>query len=171
MTVGLIVAIAGLYWHGAMVQLVHVNTNMQSTDQYAYMYYARDIYESHHSFVSIGGGGDRMPLYPLLQSLFYRPNMTDELFFFRGKQLNLVLSVSLLACLALIIRKYLSELQSLNLMLITAFTVFIFKAGYFQLSYFFTFLIFVFSCCCGNACKIPRGGWLSLQDLLPGWLI
>jgi hypothetical protein len=115
MTVSLIVAVAGLYWQGAMVQLVHVNTDMQSTDQSAYMNYAREMYDSDYAII---GGRNRMPLYPFLQSLFYRPNMTDEAFFIRGKQVNLVLSVCLLAVLAFIFRKFLSGLQSFNLILI-----------------------------------------------------
>jgi hypothetical protein len=139
MTVSLVVAVAGLYWQGAMVQLVHVNTDMQSTDQSAYMNYAREMYDSDYAII---GGRNRMPLYPFLQSLFYRPNMTDEAFFIRGKQVNLVLSVCLLAVLAFIFRKFLSGLQSLNLMLIVAFTLFIFKAAYLQAELLFYFLNF-----------------------------
>jgi hypothetical protein len=122
MVIGLILTMAGLYWHGAMEQLIRVNTDMQSGDQSAYMNYAREMYESHYASM---GKRNRMPVYPFLQSLFYHPDLTDQAFFVRGKQLNIVLSVGLLACLAFIFRKYLSRLQSLNLLLITAFTIFI----------------------------------------------
>jgi hypothetical protein len=143
MVIGLILTIAGLYWHGAMEQLDYVNTNMHSTDQSAYMADARGMYESHYASMV---WPNRMPVYPFLQSLFYRPNMTDEAFVVRGKQLNLLLSVGFLAGLAFIFRKNLSGLQSLNLLLIVAFTVFIFKAGYFQaelLFYFMNFCLFL----------------------------
>jgi hypothetical protein len=141
--IGLILIIAGLYWYGAAEQLRRVNTSMNSTDQSAYMNYARNLYESNYSYI---GGRNRMPVYPLIQSLFYRPGMTAEAFFARGKYVNLVLSLGLLVGLAIIFRKYFSWLHSLNLLLIVAFTVFIFKAGYFQtelLYYFLNFCLFL----------------------------
>jgi len=137
--IGLILIIAGLYWYGAVEQLSRVNTNMNSTDQSAYMDYARSLYESNYSFV---GGRNRMPAYPFLQSLFYRPDMAEEATFVRGKYVNLVLSLGLLAGLAFIFRQYFSWLHSLNLLLIVAFTVFIFKAGYFQVELLFYFVNF-----------------------------
>ena len=137
--IGLILIIVGLYWYGAVEQLTRVNTNRNSTDQSAYMDYARSLYESNYTFI---GGRNRMPVYPSLQSLFYRPDMTDEAFFTRGKYINLVLSLGLLAGLAFVFRQFFSWLHSLNLLLIVAFTVFIFKAGYFQAELLFYFLNF-----------------------------
>ena len=141
--IGLILIIAGLYWYGAVEQLARVNTNMNSTDQDAYMAYTRSLYKSNYTFI---GGRNRMPVYPSLQSLFYRPDMTDEAFFTRGKYINLVLSLGLLAGLAFVFRQFFSWFHSLNLLLIVAFTVFIFKAGYFQaelLFYFVNFCLFL----------------------------
>ena len=137
--IGLILIIVGLYWYGAVEQLARVNTDRNSTDQSAYMDYARSLYESNGTFI---GGRNRMPVYPSLQSLFYRPDMTDEAFFTRGKYINLVLSLGLLAGLAFVFRQFFSWLHSLNLLLIVAFTVFIFKAGYFQAELLFYFLNF-----------------------------
>ncbi len=137
--IGLILIIVGLYWYGAVEQLARVNTDMNSTDQSAYMNYARSLYKSNYTFT---GGRSRMPVYPSLQSLFYRPDMTDEAFFTRGKYINLVLSLGLLAGLAFVFRQFFSWLHSLNLVLIVAFTVFIFKAGYFQAELLFYFLNF-----------------------------
>jgi 4-amino-4-deoxy-L-arabinose transferase-like glycosyltransferase len=137
--IGLILIIAGLYWYGAVEQLTRVNTNMNSTDQRAYMNYARSLYKSNYTFI---GGRNRMPVYPFLQSLFYRPDMTDEAFFTRGKYINLVLSLGLLAGLEFVFRRFFSWLHSLNLLLIVAFTVFIFKAGYFQVELLFYFVNF-----------------------------
>lgn len=141
--IGLILIFAGQYWYGAVEQLTRVNTDMNSTDQSAYMDYARNLRESNYTFI---GGRNRMPVYPFLQSLFYRADMTDETFFERGKYINLVLSLGLLAGLAFIFRQFFPWLHTLNLLLIVAFTVFIFKAGYFQaelLFYFVNFCLFL----------------------------
>ena len=141
--IGLILVIVGLYWYGAVEHLTRVNTDIDSTDQSAYLNYARRLSESNYNFI---GGRNRMPVYPVLQSLFYNQDMTDEAFFARGKYINIVLSFGLLAGLALIFRKYFSWLHSLNLLLIVAFTVFIFKAGYFKaelLYYFLNFCLFL----------------------------
>jgi len=132
--IGLILILAGLYWYGAVEQLVRVNTDREATDQSAYMDYARSMYESNYTVV---GGRNRMPIYPFLQSLFYRPGMTDEVFFVYGKYVNLVLSLVLLAGLAFLFWRFFRWLHVLTLLLIVAFTVFIFKAGYFQVELLF----------------------------------
>ena len=139
----LFLVLTGLYWYGAVQQLTLVNTDMTTTDQSAYMEYARTMVESNYTVV---GGRNRMPVYPFLQSLFYRPGMSDDTFFMVGKYVNLVLSLFLLAGLAGLFRWYLSWLAALTLLLITAFTVFIFKAGFFQtelLFYFINFCLFL----------------------------
>jgi hypothetical protein len=116
---------------------------MDSTDQGAYLDYARTLYESNYTVI---GGRNRMPVYPIIQSLFYRADMDDATFFVRGKYVNLVLSMGLLAGLAFVFHRSFTTLHSLNLVLIVAFTVFIFKAGYFQaelLFYFVNFCLFL----------------------------
>ena len=138
--VGLIFILLGLYWYGAMEQFVHVNKNLAASDQSAYMEYAQRLYQSGYTYI---GDYNRMPVYPFLQSLIYRPGMPDKEFFALGKYLNLVLSLVLLAALAFIVRRYVSWLTTLNLMLITAFTVFIFKAPWFQAELLFYFINFV----------------------------
>jgi hypothetical protein len=141
--IGAILVVAVLYWYGALVQLESVNTDMDSTDQGAYLDYARTLYESNYTVI---GGRNRMPVYPAIQSLFYRADMDDAAFFVRGKYVNLVLSMGLLAGLAFVFHRSFTSLHSLNLILIVAFTVFIFKAGYFQaelLFYFVNFCLFL----------------------------
>lgn len=141
--VGLILIIGGLYWYGATIQLVQVNTNMHWTDQSAYMDHARRMYDTNYSFI---GDRNRMPIYPFFQSLFLHKGISDEALFWQGKQFNLILSLGILAVLAFIFRRTFSGLHALNLTLITAFTVFIFKAGYFQaelLFYFANFCLFL----------------------------
>ena len=132
-----------LYWRGAALQLTLVNTDMKATDQSAYMDYARQMVETNYTFA---GGRNRMPAYPFLQSLFYDPEMSDEEFFLQGKTINVVLSMILLVGTAVILSRFLGRLLVLNLMLILTFTVFVFKAGFFQaelLFYFLTFCLFL----------------------------
>ena len=138
-----ILIFTGLYWYGAMQQLTQVNINMGSGDQGAYMRYARQMYESNYTVI---GRRNRMPVYPFLQSLFYRPGMSDEAFFVRGKYVNLILSLILLTGLTFIFFRFFHWLHAVNLMLIVAFTVFVFKASYFQtelLFYFINFCLFL----------------------------
>lgn len=135
----LVVVLAVLYWHGAERQLVAVNVMEKFTDQSAYMNFAQKVYESGFRYL---GDFNRMPLYPFLQALFYRPEMKDFAFFTQGKYLNLLLSIGLLAGLAAIFRRYFNSLHTLVLILIIAFTVFIFKAGWFQTELLFYFLNF-----------------------------
>ena len=81
---------------------------------------------------SYTGDHNRMPGYPFLQALFYRAGMSDAEFFDQGKQINILLSISLLAGLLWIFRRYLPRFESVLLILIIAFSLFIFKAPYFQ---------------------------------------
>ncbi|HWP93820.1 MAG TPA: glycosyltransferase family 39 protein [Thermodesulfobacteriota bacterium] len=142
-----------------MRHLKEVNVDSRKTDQSGYMYYAKKMYETKYSFV---GHRNQMPLYPFLQSLllFMNPGLDDHEYFVQrggyhlsgvyynpeffvwGKYLNVILSVVILAGLFLIFRNYLPIFQAVNLILITAFTVFIFKAAYFQADLLFYFLNF-----------------------------
>jgi hypothetical protein len=138
-----ILLLSALYYWGALGQLQYVNTDMLSIDQSVYMAYARKLYDSNYTFI---GDRNQMPIYPVLQSLFYRSGMSDEQFFNRGKYVNLALSMVLLGALALILLHFFPPLHTLNLMLIVAFTVFVFKAGWFQcelLYYFMSLCLFV----------------------------
>ena len=134
------VILAGLYWYGASLQMTHVNTNMGEVDQSAYMRYASDLYKSGYTYI---GDRNRMPVYPFLQSLFYNPKLQPEVFFQQGKLRNLILSMLILAALALIFFLNFKALHALNSILIIAFTVFIFKAGWFQAELLFYFLNFI----------------------------
>lgn len=137
--IGLTLLTAGLYWYGAGKQLTQVNIDMTATDQSAYMAYARALVDSNYTAI---GDRNRMPVYPILQSLFYQPGMSDEAFFMVGKYVNLVLSLILLAGLAWLFYAYLPWLAMLTLLLIAAFTLFIFKAAFFQVELLFYFINF-----------------------------
>jgi hypothetical protein len=140
---GLVCVFLALYLNGAIQQLTLVNTDMESSDQSAYMNFAKRLRENNYSYV---GNRNRMPVYPFLQSLHYRSGMSDEQYFTQGKYVNVFLSLLALGGIYLIVRGSYSDLYLLVFILITAFTVFVFKAGFFQteiLFYFETFLIFV----------------------------
>jgi hypothetical protein len=135
------IVLIGLYVNGAIRHSVKINTDMTKTDQSAYMRYAREMAESNYTYI---GGRNRMPVYPFLQSLNYRPGLSDEEFFARGKMFNIVLSVILLIGLYFLLQKYLPFMATVDLILIVAFTVFIFKAAFFQTELLFYFVNF---CC------------------------
>jgi len=128
-----------LYWLGGVGQLVEANDRMGATDQSAYMEYARRMYESGYTYP---GDFNRMPVYPYLQSLLYSPELSGRAFFLQGKYLSLVMSLFFLAGLAFIFSRYFRPLHTLNLILVIAFLVFIFKAAYFQAELLFYFLNF-----------------------------
>ncbi|NJN58783.1 MAG: hypothetical protein HC879_15435 [Leptolyngbyaceae cyanobacterium SL_5_9] len=128
-----------LYTYGAVEHSKRINLDISRVDQGAYLSYTRSLYETNYNYV---GGRNRMPVYPFLQSLVYDPSLTENESFTRGKYFNIVLSIALLPCLFLIFRRFFSTLQSINLLLITAFTVFLFRAAYFQAEILFYFLSF-----------------------------
>lgn len=131
--------LAGLYWYGASIQMTEVNTGA-AIDQDAYIQYAIDLYKSNYTYI---GDHNRMPVYPFLQSLFYRPSLRNRTFFQEGKLRNLILSLLLLASLAYIFFRRFKPLHAFNSILIIAFTIFIFKAGWFQSELLFYFLNFI----------------------------
>ena len=90
-----------------------------------------------------------MPVFPFLLSLLYEPGLSDEAFFLRGKWLNVGLSLISLPILFWVFYRYLSLFTAVNLLLIHAFTVYMFKAAYTQaelLFYLFNFLGFILLC-------------------------
>lgn len=122
-------AAAVLYWHGATLQADVVNVNPSRTDQKAYMKEAKAYHADLWGYVS---HRNRMPVYLLLQSLVYRKGMSDAEFFARGKRFNIVLSMVLLVLLYLTLRRVLAPLPATVLLGVTAFTIWVFKAGFFQ---------------------------------------
>jgi hypothetical protein len=94
------------------------------------------------------GDGNRMPLFPLIEAIFYNPQAAYQDSFDRAKAVNIYLSLLVLAGLFIFFQKsWKSLFTSVNLVLIAAFEVFIFKSSYFTTEvvfYFFGFLSFVF---------------------------
>jgi hypothetical protein len=135
----ILLGLAGFYLHGASLQNHLVNTNPRQTDQRSYLTFARELRETNYDYLV---PRNQMPVYPLLQSLVYEAGMTEDEYFAVGKDFNIFLSLIILAALFWLFQRYFSPLMTLNLMLITAFTIFMFKAPFFQselLFYLFNF--------------------------------
>ena len=152
-----------LYLYGAIEHLNHVNTSLKASDQQSYLRYARKL-ATEEGFL---GGRNRMPLYPLLQSFFYEEGMSDEVFFIQARLVNVILSLIVLLLLYPIVRRYLDALTSACLVLVTAFTVFLFKAGYVQAEILFYMLNFGCFVLMGRMLRAPT--WKS--GLLTGLLL
>jgi hypothetical protein len=108
-------------------------------DQDAYLSYARHLYESNYSVTE---ERNRMPVYPFLLSLIYRPGMTEDEFLGRAQNFNVNLSILLLLLLFLIFRKFFPPLHAIALLAATAFGVFIYRAGNAQVELLFYFISF-----------------------------
>jgi hypothetical protein len=115
------------------------------SDQIVYM---KMMAAAHQSPLTYIGDGNRMPLFPLIEAIFYNPQAAYQDSFDRAKAVNIYLSILVLAGLFIFFQKsWKSLFTSVNLVLIAAFGVFIFKSAYFTTEvvyYFFGFLSFVF---------------------------
>ena len=140
------IAIGALYIAFAVVHATVVNTDVTRHDQSTYLNAARFLLQSHYEAPT---NRMQMPGYVYLQSLFLDPTADDAHAFFRGKIVNIGLSVVLLAVLHLFFRRTLPRLEAGILTLTTAFTVFVFRAGYFQTELlFYTCAFFGFVALC-----------------------
>lgn len=144
-----LVSLVTLFVWGAMRQATRVNVDSSRSDQGAYLGIMNRMRSTHFRYL---GDRNRMPLYPVLQALVAVPGAGPEATFERAKRVNVLLSVLILAALFPILRAWLPGLQALNVLLITAFTVFMFKAGWVQAELLFYFLSFA--------------AWLALVELL-----
>jgi hypothetical protein len=112
-------------------------------DQDAYLAHAQKMYETGYAYVA---DRNRMPVFPFLLSLIYRPGMSESEFLTRAQTFNVNLSIVLLLLLFLLLRKFFEPLQAVALMAATAFGVFLYRAGNAQtevLYYFVSFCAFV----------------------------
>ncbi len=132
-------ALVGLYLYGAERQFDEMNTGPGLIDQDAYMEYAKKLYKFEFRYPY---ERNRMPLYPSFQALFFDVNETRREFFEAGVRRNIYLSLFLLAGIAWLFRRHFSRFSTLIALLITGFTVFVFKAPWFQAELLFYFLTF-----------------------------
>jgi hypothetical protein len=148
----LVAALVWFYYAGAAEHARTVNVSRVRADQSGYLWDAVAVYRNWHRLnvpPQLVGERNRMPLYPGLLALFYDPRLSPDEFFEVGKRVNIQLSLVLLALLAVLFRRHLPPLVSTNLILVTAFGYFVFRAGYTQAELLFGFLFFVtFLTCC-----------------------
>lgn len=134
-----VVAILAIYGFEAYARNRERSTPAMLGDQSAYLGYARHLYESNYTVTE---DRNRMPVYPFLLSLIYRPGMSEDEFLVRAQTFTVSLSILLLALLFLIFRKFLPALPALGLLAATAFGVFIYRAGKAQVEVLFYFVSF-----------------------------
>lgn len=140
MIVAFFIIMGLFYYEVATDHAEKINTASNTNDQSAYLDFSKRVWESNFRYM---GDRNRMPVYAFMQAVFYRPTMNDEEFFIQAKGVTIILSLVLLTLTFFILRRYLSILPAINLILIFAFGLFIFKAGYVQVELLFYFLIFV----------------------------
>ncbi len=133
--------LAYFYCKGALLQLYQVNTDRGRHDQSAYMNLARSIAAGSQGSVL---SRNRMPLYPALQSLLLQKGLDDAAFFHVGKFANLWLSILALVCAYGLLRVHFAFELALPATAAAGFSVFIFKAAYFQCEVLFYPLFFAY---------------------------
>lgn len=136
--VGLL-AILALYAFEAYARNREHSTAAILGDQSAYLGYARHLYESNYTITE---DRNRMPVYPFLLSLIYRPGTSEGEFLVRAQTFTVTLSILLLALLFLIFRTFFPPWPALGLLAATAFGVFIYRAGKAQVELLFYFVSF-----------------------------
>lgn len=171
---------AWLFFHRAAEQGRRVNVDITRTDQGAYIKQGLAMRNSDFTYVS---PRNRMPLYPGILALFLEKGSEHTAFFETGKRLNTVLAFAGLVFVGLVFFRSFPRHHALNILFLTAFTVFLFKAPYVQaeiLYYLLTFAVFLL---CWKLFGRPRlwiailaGGLLGLAHLtkasvLPGLLV
>lgn len=117
-----------------------INIKINSSDQAYYLKFIKNVRNS--GFTSTGDH-NRMPLYPYLQALFYRPEMSNKELFTQGKTINIYISLVFLGLLFLVFLRYLQFYQSFLLVMIVAFSLYIFKAPFLQAEITFFTLAFL----------------------------
>ncbi len=138
-----LIAILVIYGFEAHTRRERMSTPASVGDQGAYLSYARYMYESNYAVI---GQRNRMPAFPFLLSLIYRPGLTETEFLRRAQAFNVNLSILLLFLLFFIFRRFFAATHSLALVAATAFGVFLYRATNAQtevLYYFIGFCAFL----------------------------
>lgn len=161
----LMLALALVYCAAAHFHIHGVNTEIVKADQAAYIGYARQMSETRYEFV---GGRNQMPVFPFLISLVDRYGITTEDLFVRAKYLNVGLSLLVLVGAFFLSRRSLPEFESTALVLITAFTVYVYRAGYAQAELFFYGLFFLSFLLALSLLARPSLGIATLCGLVMG---
>jgi hypothetical protein len=135
----LVLLILTLYGFEAHARRREKSAEATLGDQSAYLAYARHLSDSNSTVVE---DRNRMPVYPFLLSLIYRPGMTEPDFLVRAQAFTVNLSIVLLLLSFFIFRRFFPPLQSLALLAATAFGVFLYRAERAQVELLFYFVSF-----------------------------
>ena len=138
--VSIFVSIAiGLYLWSSLLHSNTVNVHLERADQGKYLSIVKTIHENNYWNL---GDRNRTPLYPYLQSIFYTPSLSDAEAFVQGKTLNAVFSIVLLGIIYHVCSLHLRKTSSLALLMISAFSLFVVRAGYYQVELLYFSLSF-----------------------------
>src|SRR4051812_23121407 len=96
-----LIAMLVIYGFEAHSRRERMSTPASVGDQGAYLAYAKAMYESGYAHI---GQRNRMPIFPFLLSLIYRPGMTETEFLRQAQTFNVNLSIVLLFLLFFIFR-------------------------------------------------------------------
>jgi hypothetical protein len=135
-----VLALGLVYCGAAHFHIQGVNTEIVKADQSAYIFYARQMSLTRYAYV---GGRNQMPVFPFLITAVDRYGVSADDLFVRAKYLNVGLSLLVLVSVFFLLRRSLPELEAFTLTLITAFTVFVYRAGYAQAELLFYGLFFL----------------------------
>ena len=134
-----VLAVLGVYGLEAHARREVILTPASQSDQAAYLAYAKQMYDSGYTVV---GRRNRMPVFPFLLSLIYRPGLSETQFLTRAQSFNINLSILLLLLLFLIFQRFFPPFYALTLLVMTAFGVFVYRSGIVQTEVLFYFLSF-----------------------------
>ena len=135
----IVLAILSVYGLEAQARREVIVTPANQGDQAAYLAYAKQMHDSGYTVV---GRRNRMPVFPFLLSLIYRPGLSETQFLTRAQSFNINLSILILLLLFLIFRKFFPTFYALALLVMTAFGVFVYRSGLVQTEVLFYFLSF-----------------------------
>ena len=136
----LFVILAAIYYGGADIYARVKNTDVTSSDQKSFLDFALEVKKSDFTYL---GTRARYPLYPYLQALFIDLEADSQLLFEQGKQLNIVLSLVLLAATYFFAKRYLPKMTAYLFTLIIMFSFFLFKSPHYQVETLFYFMAFI----------------------------
>ena len=161
----LLLAAGVLFLWGTERQSTLVNTNLNRTDQSAYMDYAKELAKTDFQYV---GGRNRMPLYPGLMALFYRDGMSDEQFFAIGKRVGVAIGLVVLAVAFAVFKQEARTIDALTALLVAMFTVFAYKSPFFQSEVLFYGLVLLLFVLLLSLLRHPRVRTAGLAGLVGG---
>ena len=165
----LVAALAGFYYLGATEHGRRVNVDRSRADQSGYLWDAVAVHGNWQGNPPVLiGERNRMPVYPGLLALLYEPDLSPDVFFERGKRLNILLSMVLLGGMWLIARRFVPPLAAANFLLVIAFGYFIFKAGYVQCELLFYALLFGAFVCFARLLVLPPGRTAAVLAVAAG---